>query len=341
MATHALPHRYPIAKRDSGLFAAISLMIMSLPYALMRFAILFGAAVAAILWLTLTFGGAAWLGTHIASAFGIVWFLGGIGIAGYVWVTILRYSLHLVECGHVAVLTRLITHGQLESHNESMFAYGRRIVTERFGQVNALFGMNILVRGGIATIHNALEGLGQALPIPDIGAIVNIITAVLKAATRYMDKVIFSYNLAVGDCDPWKGAQEGIIYYAQNAKPILKQSIWIVFLEYFLTAMLCIALLVPAGAVTVMMPSAVREWGGLFTVIMAALVAFAARGAFLKPTFLIMIMVRFHVLTENQVVDPTWASRLESISTKFRELGARATSLVAGFGAGTPSAVSR
>ena len=59
---------------------------------------------------------------------------------GFFWGTILRYVLHLLSCGHVAVLTELITRGQVGNGSESMLAYGRRVVTERFGQVNALFG---------------------------------------------------------------------------------------------------------------------------------------------------------------------------------------------------------
>ena len=45
--------------------------------------------------------------------------------------------------------------------------------------------------------------------------------------------MILSYNLASGDADPWVGAREGMVYYAQNAVPILKTAIWIVILERY------------------------------------------------------------------------------------------------------------
>jgi hypothetical protein len=51
----------------------------------------------------------------------------------------------------------------------------------------------------------------------------------------------------------------GLVYYAQNAKPILLTSIWIVILERVLTVVLRLLLLAPAAATTVMLPTSVRR----------------------------------------------------------------------------------
>src|SRR5262249_16328028 len=155
------------------------------------------------------------------------------------------------------------------------------------------------------------------------------IATILSAATRYMDKVIFSYNLACGDANPWRSAQDGLVYYAQNAKPILKQAVWIVVLEHVLSALLWLALLVPAAAFTATLPHGLREWGGVLTVGIAVLIALAARGAFLKPLFLAMIMVRYHALIEHEAVNRDWVARLDQVSTTFRQLGEKAQAFVA------------
>src|ERR1051326_2966245 len=68
-------HNYSLAVRDYGLTTALSLLVRSFPYALARFAILLGGAVACIIWIVIAFGGAAWLANHIAGAFGFVWLL--------------------------------------------------------------------------------------------------------------------------------------------------------------------------------------------------------------------------------------------------------------------------
>ena len=324
-------HGYSLAVRSHGLGTALGLLLRSLPYALARFGILLAYSVACILWIVVAFGGAAWLGTHIAGAFGILWFVLCAVSIGWFWGTVLRYALHLLACGHVAVLTELITKGQVGNGSESMLAYGKKIVLQRFGEVNVLFGFNMLVRGIINAFHRTLDWVDQLIPIPGLDSLSSLATIILRAATRYLDKVILSYNLARGDGDPWTSAREGLVYYAQNAKPILLTSIWIVILERLLTFVLWLLLLAPAGVITVMLPADVRESGGFVTVLIAILLAATLRSAFIKPLFLIMMMVRFHALAENQPINQEWDARLSEASDKFRNLGA-------GF---TPTAVSR
>ena len=314
-------HSYSLTVRDHGLGTAIGLLLKSMPYAFARFGILLGYSVACIIWMVVAFGGAAWFGTHVAGAFGVLWFVLCVVGIGWFWGTVLRYALHLLACGHVAVLTELITRGQVGNGEESMLSYGKRIVIARFGEVNILFGMNLLVRGIINTFHRTLDWIDQVIPIPGLETLSSLLTMILRAATRYLDKVILSYNLARNDGNPWVGAREGLVYYAQNAKPILMTSIWIVILERVLAVVLWLLLLAPAAAITVMLPAGVRESGGVVTVLIAILLAGTLRSAFIKPLFLIMMMVRFHALTENQPINQEWDNRLAFVSDKFGALG--------------------
>jgi hypothetical protein len=320
----SIPHSYPLAVRDHGLGTAFGLLMQSLPYALARCGILLAYSLGGIIWLVITFGGAALLSAHIANAFGIVWFILCVVGIGWFWGTVLRYLLHLIACGHVAVLTELITRGQVGNGSESQLAYGKRVVTQRFGQVNALFGLNMLVRGVLQAFHRTLDWIAELLPIPGLEGLANLINTVMRAATRYLDKVILSYNLARNDEDPWRGAREGIVYYCQNARPILETSIWIIILEHVLSAVLWLLLLVPAAAITVLLPHAVRESAAVATIIIALLLAATLRASFIKPLFLIMMMVRFHTLIEHQALNQEWDARLSSLSDRFRTLGAQA-----------------
>jgi hypothetical protein len=325
----AVPHTYPLAIRSSGLMTSIGLLLRTLPYAVMRFAVLLASSTLCVVWMVITIGGSVWAGSHIAGVAGLAWFVTCLAGAAWFWTAILRYALHLIECGHVAVLTDLITRGQVGNGSESMFAYGKRVVTERFGQVNGLFALNLLVRGVVNAVHSTMEGIGHMLSIPGVDSIARAVTAILRAATRYMDKVIFSYNLATNSANPWRGAQDGVVYYAQNATPILKQATWIVVLDYALGALLWLVLLMPAAALVAVLPTSVREVGGVVTMLVAVLLALAARGAFLKPVFLIMIMTRFHALIEHEPINVEWVSRLEQLSSRFRELGQNAAAFTA------------
>jgi hypothetical protein len=331
MSSPLEPTSTPLAIRDSGLTTAFGLLMQTLPYAMMRFGILIAASFIGIIWVIVAFGGAAWLGSHIAGAFGFIWFVGCAVAAGWIWATLLRYLLHLIDCGHVAVLTDLIVHGRIASgSNESMFDYGKRIVTERFGEVSVLFAMNLTVRGVLNAFHRTLDWIGELLPIPGFDSITKLINAVLRAATRYMDKVIFSYNLVHQGQNPWMTARDGIVYYCQNAKPILKTSVWIVVLEMVLSAGVWLVMLIPAAAITVILPHGVRESGGFITIIIAILFALAARAAFVKPLFLIMIMTRFYTLIEHQPINAEWVAHLDQLSNRFRDLGAKAQDFVRG-----------
>jgi hypothetical protein len=184
----------------------------------------------------------------------------------------------------------------------------------------------MLVRGILQSFHRTLDWISEMLPVPGLESLANLANLILRAATRYLDKVILSYNLARNDSDPWRGAREGIVYYAQNAKPILKTAVWIVILERGLTVLLWLLLLAPAAAITVMLPASVRESAGVVTVLVAALLVGSLRAAFLKPLFLIMMMVRFHALVENQPINQEWDARLASISSQFSGLGSQAKS---------------
>ncbi|MBR0897308.1 hypothetical protein JQ616_20325 [Bradyrhizobium tropiciagri] len=203
-------HSYPLLVRDHGLGTALKLLLETLPYALARWGVLLGFAAACAIWAFVAVGGAVWLGTHVASVFGYCWLLGILLLGGWIWGAVLRYTLHMIACGHVAVLTELITHGRIGNGSEGQFAYGRRIVMDRFGEVAVLFGLGALIRAVLRAFHNALDSLGEWLPAPGMKAIVGLLNTILLAATRYLDKVVLSYDLARGGDDP--GATSGMAW---------------------------------------------------------------------------------------------------------------------------------
>jgi hypothetical protein len=317
-------HAYPIAIRDPSLATAIGLLLRTLPYALIRFALLLAFAIGTLIWLSLAIGGGVWLGTHVAHAIGWVWAIAGIVLYSYLWYAVLRYALHLLECGHVAVLTQLIQYNQLGDTSESMMSLGIRLVRQHIAQATVLYGLHALIRGIVDGFNRTVDFFAELLPIPGLDSILYVLHLILRAATRYIDKAIFSYNLARGDDNPWRSSQDGIIYYCQNAKEILKKSVWIVILDKLLTFVVWLLLLGPAVGVALLLPSAVREWGTVAYMLIAALFAFTVRAAFLKPLFLIIILIRFHTLIENQPINETWDGYLSGLSNRFAGLKTQA-----------------
>lgn len=319
-------HHYPLAIRDASIGTAFKLFRQTLPYALARFGILVLLSLAAIFWAVVTFGGGAWLGDKIHPFFGFGWIAVGCGALGWLWVFVARYALYLIKCGHVAVLTELMVNGKIGNGAEGMFSYGRRVVKDRFMQVNVLFAMDQLVDGVVRTFNRTLDWVANLLPIPGMQGLMNVVKAILFSASTYLDETIFSYILARGEANPWRGGQEGLIYYCQNAKPVLKTAIWVVVLDKVLSVVLWGLMLLPALLVTHFIGGAAAGW----SIFIAVLFAANARSAFLQPLFLVMVMTTFHVSAENQPINTEWDARLTALSGKFKQLKDKAAAWVAG-----------
>ncbi len=313
-------HSYPLAIENAGMGTAASLVMKTLPYALVRFGILLGFSVVTIIWFVITVGGATLLGAKIHPWVGVGWLIAGLGAYGYAWWFVVRYALYLIQAGHVAVLTELVTRGQIGAGSEGMFAYGKRIVTERFGQVNVLFALDLLIRGVVHALNRTLDWISGLIPVPGLNSIVGIVNAIVRAATSYIDETIFSYNLARGDDNAWRSSKDALIYYGQNSKELLKTAIWVVILDKVLTVVVWVVMLAPAVLVAAVLPASAKGIGFLLTLGIAALFASNVRQAFLKPMFVVMVMTRFHMLVRNQPINLQWDEKLTSVSRKFREI---------------------
>jgi len=313
-------HSYPLAVRDAGLGTAISLFMRTLPYALVRFGILVAVSVITIIWYVLTFGGAALLGGKVHPFLGYGWLFTGLGVYGYLWWTFVRYGLYLLKAGHVAVLTELITRGEIGAGNDGMFAYGKRVVTERFGQVNAMFALDMLVHGIVRAFNRTLNWIANLLPIPGLRGITGIVTAIVHAATTFIDETMLSYSLARGDSDNFRSSRDGLIYYAQNSKEVLKTGVWVVILDKVATFITWLVMLAPGFVLAWILPGSIAGAGSLAAFFIAGLFAWNLRAAFLEPLFLTMVMIKFHVCVHEQPIDLVWDERLSSASGKFVEL---------------------
>jgi hypothetical protein len=317
-------HSYPLAIQSAGVAEALNLLLQTLPFLLVRLGILGALTLATIVAWGLALGGAALL-SRVTPLLGFVWVILVLGAGGALWRTAVRYVLYLVKAAHIAVLTELITTGSIGHGGESMFVYGKRIVTERFGEVNVMFGLDLLITGIVGAFNRTLNWVANLLPVPGLDSLMGVVTALLKACTTYIDETIFSYNLARGDENVWRSSQDGLIYYAQNAKEVLKTGLWVVVLDKVLSALVWMVMLAPAFLLASL---AKGTWATLSGIAFAVLFAGSVRSAFLKPLFLTMVMVKFHAQVQNQPINLEWDGRLRDASDKFRELSQKAADWV-------------
>lgn len=313
-------HSYPLSVQNADLSTAIGLVLRTAPYALGRFGVLFATSVITLIWYVVTFGGWGLLAKVIHPFAGLVWFVGCCFMYGYLWKTLVRYFLFMLKAGHIAVLTELITRGQIGEPGEGMFEYGKRVVIERFGQMNAMFALDLLVHGVVRSFNRTLDWIAGLFPVPGLRDVMGIVNAIVYSAARFVDETILSYSLARGDTDVFRSSRDGLIYYAQNSKEVLKTGIWIVVLDKLSTLIGFIVMIIPAFVIGALLPSSMRGMGIPFTLVMSALLTWNLRAAFLEPLFLAMIMVKFHVSVHGQAINLEWDENLSRLSTKFVEL---------------------
>jgi len=142
----------------------------------------------------------------------------------------------------------------------------------------------------------------------------------------YVDEIILAYLIRTRTANPWETAKDGLILYAQNYKHFLKNAVWLSVFLWLLTAAIFIVLIGPAVALLALVPGHFFAWGFAF----AFVFAWALKAALLEPVAIASLMQVYFKTIEGQKPDPEWEARLDSVSKRFRELGAKAAGWMGG-----------
>ena len=310
---------------DFSVGRALSLMFQTLPFVLLRMAVYFGAALAYVL-VTGTGAGIGWgiggFGDSGFQANATIW--GGVigfGLVGAVMYLAREYILYIVKAGHIAVLVKLLD-GEQMPEGRSQVAYARQEVTKRFAQASVLFGVDQLVKGVLRAITGLVRGIMSILPIPGAKQFVSIVHAFLRIAVGFIDEVILAYAIRTKSDNAWASAQTGLVLYAQNYKPMLKNAAWLALIVYGLSFVVFLVMLAPAALAVYLIPGAWSAGGIVFALIFA----WAVKAALLEPFAIACMMEVYFRSIAGQVPDPAWEAKLDQLSGKFVELKEKARS---------------
>ena len=308
---------------DFSLSRAFGLMLRTWPFLLFRAVVYFGIA-AALVVVTGTGAGVGYgVGMFGDAEFqaGSTFWGGAVGFgltAGVVF--FLRdYLLYMVKAGHIAVLVELLDNRPIPG-GQGQIAYARTIVADRFGQASALFALDQLVKGVINLITGLTEGLLSILPIPGLDRLMGAVRAYLRLAVGLVDEVILAHAIRERSDNAWEAAHDGLVLYAQNARPMLVNAAWLTLITWVLAFVVFALMIAPAAAVVWLLPG--DSTAGMF--IFAVVFAWAVKAAVIEPFALACLLQVFFKVTEGQVPKPEWRGRLAQASTKFRTLGERA-----------------
>jgi hypothetical protein len=247
----------------------------------------------------------------------------GFGLTSLIVYWIREYILYMVKAGHIAAMVLLID-GRDVPGGQAQIAYARGVVKDRFAEANVLFALDQLIKGAIGVITRLIGGIAAFIPIPGLSGLVNFVNAVIRMSLTYVDEIILGYNIRLGSNAPFETGRQGMVLYAQNARTLLKNAIWLTVMIWLLGVVIFFLALAPAAAVLHAMPGQMGGWA----FVVAIFFAWACIASFVEPFAIAALMQVYFKVIEGQVPDPEWDRRLAESSRHFRELKDRALASV-------------
>jgi hypothetical protein len=314
---------------DFEIGATLGIVARTWPFVVFRMIVYFGITVAYIV----ATGAGAGIGYGTGHIFGedapftfALWggFL-GFGLVSVVLYWIREYILYIVKAGHIAVMVHLID-GRDVPGGQGQIAYAQTVVSERFAEANLLFVLDQLIKGAVRAITGLIGGISAFIPIPGLHGLVKFVNAVIRMSLTYVDEIILGHNIRQNSSTPFETGRQGVVLYAQNARTMVKNAIWLTVMTWVLGIAVFFLTLAPAGAILYAMPGELGGWA----FVLAIVFAWACISAFVEPFVIAALMQVYFRTIEGQTPDPLWDRRLADASRHFRELKEKAFASVGG-----------
>ena len=140
----------------------------------------------------------------------------------------------------------------------------------------ALFTLDRLIKGVVGVITGLMQGILGIVPISGVDQMMGVVRADLKVSVGLIDEVILAHGIRTKAENPWSSAQDGLVLYAQNAKPLLINAAW---LTLFRCGLSFVVFLAPAALVVYLISGSWSAGGFVF----AILFAWAVKAALIEP----------------------------------------------------------
>lgn len=314
---------------DFKLTQVFAVLLRTLPFLLLRMLVYFGITLAYLVGIG---GGSAvgWVigraGGPDAATGGAFWgALVGFGVISGVMYWVREYLLYLVKAGHIAVLVELLQ-GKDIPGGRGQIDYATSVVKQRFVESSVLFGVDRLISAILRAFNRVMMRVANFLPIPAVEGVMKFASAVITMSLTYVDEVILAYNVRNRIENPWAGARDGLVLYAQNYKNLLKNALWLTIIVWGATLAIFLIVFLPVAALAALVPSIAGFW----TFAIAAIVAWSIKAALVDPLAMTALMQAYFIAIEGQTPREEWAGKLDSVSGKFGELGRKAREFVPG-----------
>jgi len=246
---------------------------------------------------------------------------GGIFITFCIWVAatgvvrfaIMHYMGYLVKAGHIAVIAESCKRGKLPNN---MVAYGKRRVKERFATANIYFTVDKLVSGSVKQIQNSIDKAGNKLDfIPGMEAITGLAKFFVSISLGYIDECCLGWTFYNPRQGAFQSAADGVVIYAQNWKVLLKSAGKTMAKTLLLLLLIVLAAFVPVGLIF-----KILKWSPLFAFLLACLIAWTVKFAFIDSYIMIRMMASYMDVAPRTQLAFDLYGKLCRISSSFKEL---------------------
>jgi len=307
---------------------ALSIVMKTLPLLLVRLGVYIAFWTVTLIYLGLV-GGVAWLMSALWEPLGFFTFIAGLVGIGPLYQLAYRYVFYILKAAYIAVAAEFIINGKLPQGAGGQLEWGRKAVTNRFGEASAMFVIDELVDGVIRAFTRTVWNVARMLPGETLENLARVVERVVMFAMTYIDEAILARSFWNKEENIWESAEEGVVLYAQSWRPILTNAVVLMLLSYVPFVFAVILFGAPIG---LLVGAFVGQRAGAITVIAVLVFAFLVKVAIGDAFAMVAIIDAYHRETAEMEPSPEMTSRLQGVSDQFRDLQRRAAEAVGGGG---------
>ena len=303
---------------------AIGIVMKTMPYVLYR-ALIYGVLCLCVIgYLTLlaVIGGVFGTGAFWALFLVSVGLVAMLGLAGFVG----EYVFYQLKAGHVALITEIITEGQLPV-GISQMKWARGRVLHYFDAADPRLGPGEIlgsVRKVLRAVNRKLFESATALPLPGIECGTRFTEHMVDLSQEYVEEAVIAYAFKAKDRNLPKSAVNAIAVYCQSWKVILGNAVTLTVLSYCFALLAAVMFLVPLGFVAAQVVAPERTIVKFVLFATGVFLGFAAKWALFDPVACASTVLTFLEESDVSPPDPEWEKQVESVSEAFADLKQKA-----------------
>lgn len=259
----------------------------------------------------------------LAVLMGIGWLFGdtGIFLCFCIWcgvipvvqLVLMHYAGYLVKAGHIAVIAEACKTGKFPANQVE---YGKSKVKERFATSNVYFALDKLMTSAIKQIQSGIEKVAGKLDfIPGMDTAAGLAKFFVDISLGYIDECCLGWTFYNPEQGEFKSAADGVVIYAQNWKPLLKNAAITMLKAVLAMIAVVIVAFVPIGLLFKLL-----HWNALIAFILACLIAWVVKFAFFDSYIMCQMMASYMQIAPTTVITFDLYSKLCAMSRSFKEL---------------------